>query len=86
MKKVFVLAIVAIMAVMNAQAQVMKGADLEKYAKERYGDKWLDAALNLSRNITLDKNQGITYQEVVNAPGKTREQLGQDTRATLRRS
>ena len=75
MKKVFVLAIVAIMAVMNAQAQVMKGADLEKYAKERYGDKWLDAALNLSRNITLDKNQGITYQEVVNAPGKTREQL-----------
>lgn len=75
MKKVFVLAIVAIMAVMNAQAQVMKAADLEKYAKERYGDKWLDAALNLSRNITLDKNQGITYQEVVNAPGKTREQL-----------
>ena len=53
MKKVFVLAIVAIMAVMNAQAQVMKGADLEKYAKERYGDKWLDAALNLSRNIIL---------------------------------
>ena len=34
---------------MNVQAQVMKVADLEKYAKERYGDKWLDAALNLSR-------------------------------------
>ena len=24
--------------------QVMKAADLEKYAKQKYGDKWLEAA------------------------------------------
>lgn len=75
MKKIFVLAFVAMMAVMNVQAQVMKVADLEKYAKERYGDKWLDAALNLSRGVTLDKNGSFTYQEVIETPGKTRAQL-----------
>ena len=59
----------------SVQAQMMKAADLEKYAKERYGDKWLDAAANLSRNLTLDKNQSLTYQQVVEVPGKNRQQL-----------
>lgn len=59
----------------GVQAQVMKAADLEKYAKERYGDKWLDAAKNLSGGLTLDKNESLTYQQVIEAPGKTREQL-----------
>ncbi len=58
-----------------AQAQVMKIADLEKYAKQRYGEKWLDAAANLASTLTLDKNEGITYQEVIQAPGKTKQQL-----------
>ena len=59
----------------SAQAQVMKSADLEKYAKERYGDKWLDAAANLARGLVLDKNQSLTYQQIIEAPGKTRQQL-----------
>lgn len=58
-----------------ARAQVMRAADLEKYAKERYGDKWLDAAANLAEDITLDKNQSLTYQQVIVVPEKTREQL-----------
>lgn len=58
-----------------AQAQVMKAADLERYAKQRYGDKWLDAAANLAGSLTLDKNESLTYQQVVNAPGKTKQQL-----------
>lgn len=57
------------------QAQVMKAADLEKYAKQRYGDKWLDAAKNLASEISLDKNQSLTYQQVIEAPGKTKQQL-----------
>ena len=57
------------------QAQVMKSADLEKYAKEKYGDKWLDAAQNLAHGLTLDKNESLTYQQVIEAPGKTKEQL-----------
>ena len=58
-----------------AQAQVMKAADLEKYAKQKYGDKWLDAAANLASSLTLDKNQSLTYQQVIEAPGKTKSQL-----------
>ena len=57
------------------QAQVMKAADLEKYAKQRYGDKWLDAAANLASTLTLDKNESLTYQQVIEAPGKTKQQL-----------
>ena len=59
----------------GAQAQVMKSADLEKYAKQKYGDKWLDAAKNLSQNLSLDKNESLTYQQVIEAPGKTKQQL-----------
>lgn len=57
------------------QAQIMKSADLEKYAKERYGDKWLNAAKNLAGTLKLDKNESLTYQQVIEAPGKTKQQL-----------
>ena len=60
---------------LSVQAQIMKTADLEKYAKERYGDKWLDAAANLRGMVKLDKNQSLTYQQVIPAPGKTKSQL-----------
>lgn len=59
----------------SMQAQVMKAADLEKYAKERYGDKWLNAAANLASGLSLDKNESLTYQQVIEAPGKTKQQL-----------
>lgn len=68
-------AILMLCGMMSAQAQVMKAADLEKYAKQRYGDKWLDAARNLSTQLELDKNQSLTYQQVIEAPGKTKQQL-----------
>ena len=68
-------AILTICGAMTVQAQVMKAADLEKYAKEKYGDKWLDAAKNLAEGLTLDKNESLTYQQVIQAEGKTKEQL-----------
>ena len=74
MKKILLAMCVALFS-MGAQAQVMKAADLEKYAKQRYGDKWLDAAKNLARTLTLDKNESLTYQEVIEVPGKTKQQL-----------
>ena len=73
--KLWTMAVMLICGITSIQAQIMKTADLEKYAKERYGDKWLDAAANLATSITLDKNQSITYQEVIEAPGKTKQQL-----------
>ena len=60
---------------MAMQAQIMKTEDLEKYAKNKYGEKWLDAAANLAKSLTLDKNQSLTYQQVIEAPGKTKQQL-----------
>ena len=78
MKKIrnwVLVAIFTICGAMSVQAQVMKTADLEKYAKERYGDKWLDAAKNLAERLQLDKNESLTYQQVIQAPGKTKEQL-----------
>ena len=72
--KCFVLAGLMLLGT-SAQAQVMKSADLEKYAKEKYGDKWLDAAKNLGSTLTLDKNESLTYQQVFEAPGKTKQQL-----------
>jgi hypothetical protein len=75
-KTLWVLATVLIFCgSIRTQAQVMKAADLEKYAKSKYGDKWLDAAANLSANLKLDKNESLTYQEVIEAPGKTKQQL-----------
>lgn len=73
--KLWLVAILTCCGTVVAQAQVMKAADLEKYAKQRYGDKWLDAAKNLSADLTLDKNESLTYQQVIEAPGKTKQQL-----------
>jgi len=67
--------VLALYGATPARAQVMKTADLEKYAKKKYGDKWLDAAKNLAANMVLDKNESLTYQQVIEAPGKTKEQL-----------
>ena len=75
MKQWMLAAILILCGACGVQAQVMKAADLEKYAKERYGDRWLDAAANLSRDLKLDKNQSLTYQQVIEAPGKSRQQL-----------
>ena len=67
--------IALLMTVIAASAQIMKTKDLEKYAKQRYGEKWLDAALNLSKGLTLDKNQSLTYQQIIECQGRTKQQL-----------
>ena len=78
MKKylLWIIAIIfAFSGTMKVQAQVMKTEDLEKYAKNKYGEKWLDAAANLASQLTLDKNEALSYQEVIELPGKTKEQI-----------
>ena len=74
-RKTLVAVVIMLMSAMSIQAQVMKVADLEKYAKQRYGEKWLDAAMNLSSGLKLDKNESLTYQQVIDAPGKSKQQL-----------
>ena len=38
-------------------------------------DKWLDAAANLAKGLTLDKNESLTYQQIIESPGKSKQQL-----------
>ena len=76
-KRLFLMmaAILTFCGTVTIQAQVMKSADLEKYAKQRYGDKWLDAARNVASGLTLDKNESLTYQQIIESPGKSKQQL-----------
>lgn len=59
----------------SANAQILRAEELEKYAKEKYGEKWVDAATNLASELTLDKNNALTYVQVIPVEGKTKEQL-----------
>jgi hypothetical protein len=60
---------------MCASAQIMRTEELEKYAVEKYGDKWTEAAQNIASKLQLDKNYGLTYTQVVECPNQTKEQL-----------
>ncbi len=74
MKKV--LSIVFLLATtVIVNAQILRAEELEKYAKEQYGDKWTEAAQNLSSELKLDKNNALTYVQVVEAEGRSKEQL-----------
>lgn len=58
-----------------ATAQLLRAEELETYAKERYGKKWADAADSLGKVLSLDKNNALTFTQVVECPGKTKAQL-----------
>lgn len=53
-------------------AQILRADELKNYAKERYGEKWVDAAENLSKQLQLDKNNGITYVQIIPAESKNK--------------
>ena len=63
------------MSMLTLQAQILRADELEKYAKEHFGESWEDAAENLATQLQLDKNQAITYVQVIPAEGKTQEEL-----------
>ena len=58
MKKIvnWMLTAILLCGAVSAQAQVMKAADLEKYAKQKYGDKWTEAAANLAKDLKQTTN------------------------------
>ncbi len=74
MKRFFV-SVLILMVAICINAQILRADELEKYAKEKYGDKWVEAAENIASQVSLDKNNALTYTQVVEAPGKTKEQL-----------
>lgn len=75
MKKIILIALTALFTCNVANAQILRADELEKYAKEKYGDKWVEAATNIGNHLTLDKNNAINYIQVIPADGKTKEQL-----------
>jgi len=75
MKKLIISIALIFGAFMAVNAQILRADELEKYAKEKFSDKWVEAATNLGSQLTLDKNEAITYVQVIEAPGKTKDQL-----------
>lgn len=74
MKKILTCAILLLFTVV-ANAQIMRAEELEKYAKEKFGEKWVEAAENLSKELQLDKNNSLTYTQVIDCGDKTKEQI-----------
>lgn len=62
-------------AVVAVNAQVLRAEELEMYAKEKYGDKWTEAAENLASQLSLDRNNSLTYVQVIDCGESTKEQL-----------
>lgn len=74
MKKIlFLLGVLCLYTSINAQ--VMRTEALEEYAKERYGEKWTEAAATLGSQLALDKNNSLTYTQIVECEESTKEQL-----------
>jgi len=59
----------------SVNAQIMRAEELENYAKEKYGEKWTEAAANLGKELALDKNNSLTYTQVIDCGEKTKDQI-----------
>ncbi len=75
MKKIILSTLTCFTFIICANAQILRTEELEEYAKEKYGEKWVEAAGNLAQTLSLDKNNALTYTQVIEAPNKTKEQL-----------
>lgn len=74
MKRIILSALIGLMAI-SASAQLMRSEELEKYAKEKFGDKWVDAAANIGSQLALDKNNSLTYTQVIECGEQIKEKL-----------
>lgn len=75
MKKILLIFAAMFIVHVSGNAQILRAEELEKYATEKYGKKWVDAAKQLSSQLQLDKNDALTYVQVIPAPNKTKAQL-----------
>lgn len=73
--KFLFLLLVVLFATTTVNSQVLRAEELEKYAKERYGEKWTEAAENLASQLSLDKNNSLTYEQIIDCGESTKEQL-----------
>lgn len=74
MKK-FILSVYSLLIALSINAQTFTADQLEKYAKDKYGSNWIKAAENLKGEVALDNKNRLNYQEVIECPGQTKDQL-----------
>ena len=48
MKRIILIVLALFTLGLSVNAQILRAEELEKYAKERYGEKWVDAAKSFS--------------------------------------
>lgn len=75
MKKILFSFFICLSFTICANAQIIRAEELEEYAKEKYGEEWVEAAEILAQTLSLDKNNALTYTQIIEAPNKTKEQL-----------
>lgn len=73
MKKILFSFFICLSFTIYANAQILRAEELEEYAKEKYGEKWVDAAKHLASSLELDKNNALTYVQVIETPNKTKD-------------
>ncbi|MBQ8282118.1 MAG: DUF4468 domain-containing protein [Paraprevotella sp.] len=74
MKKIYLILSLCLGAI-STNAQIMRMEELETYAKEKYGEKWVEAAENLGSTLVLDKNNSLTYIQIIDCGEATKEQI-----------
>lgn len=74
MKKLFA-SIILFAFALCVSAQTFSADQLEKYAKDKYGENWIKAADNLHKEVALDNKNRLNYQEVIDCAGQKKEQI-----------
>ncbi|MCD7721746.1 MAG: DUF4468 domain-containing protein [Prevotellaceae bacterium] len=75
MKKRILMLLLACGVFACSQAQILRADELETYAVQKYGDNWVEAAQNLASQLQLDQNNGLTFVQVIESSGVSKEQL-----------
>ena len=75
MKKILLMIFALLSTASICNAQILRAEELEKYAKEKFGDNWTDAAINLSKTLNLDKNNALTISQVIEVPNKSKQDI-----------
>lgn len=70
-----ILSIATLLLTIGLNAQTFTADQLEKYAKDKYGSNWTKAAENLKSEVALDNKNRLNYQEVIECPGQSKDQL-----------
>lgn len=74
-KSLFTAFVAAFAFCLVTEAQIIREDELEKYAIEKYGDDWEEAALKIANEHPLDANHAFSFTEVLQAPGMDANQI-----------